>query len=71
MTRGDDGSRKVNFSEILGDFSAAALSNLYFPEAERGGNLVLINGFAALGGDMLDNLIREFVVNHITTRAKH
>jgi hypothetical protein len=71
MTRGDDGSRKVNFSEILGDFSAAGLSNLYYPEQERGMNLVLINGFSALGGDMLDNLLREFVVNHITSRAKH
>jgi len=70
LTRGDDGSRKVNFSEILGDFSAAALSNAYFPEQERGMNLVLINGFGAIGGDMVDNLIREFVVNHLTSRAR-
>lgn len=70
VTRGDNGSQKVNFPEILGDFSAAALSNAYFPAKERGVNLVLVNGFGDVGGDMLDNLIREFVLNRLTTRAK-
>jgi hypothetical protein len=71
VTRGDNGSRRINFSEILGGFSAAALSNAYFPADERGLNLVLVNGFAGLGGNMLDNLIREFVLNRFTSRAKH
>jgi hypothetical protein len=70
VTRGDNGSRRVNFPEILGVFSAAALSNAYFPAQERGINLVLINGFGDIGGDMLDNLVREFVLNRFTTRAK-
>jgi len=70
VTRADNGSRKVNFAEILGGFSAAALSNVYFPSNERGVNLVLVNGFGGLGGNMLDNLIREFVLNRLTTRAK-
>jgi hypothetical protein len=70
MTRGDNGGRRINFPEILGDFSAAALSNAYFPAKERGVNLVLINGFGDLGGDMLDNLFREFLLNRVTTRAK-
>ena len=71
VTRGDDGSRKVNFPEILGVFSAAALSNAYFPSQERGASLVYINGFGDLGGNILDNLIREFVLNRLTTRARH
>lgn len=71
VTRGDDGKRRVNFPQILGEFSAAALSNAYFPENERGVHLVLINGFADLGGNMFDNLIREFILNHVTTRATH
>jgi hypothetical protein len=71
VTRGDNGSRRINFPEILGGFSAAALSNAYFPADERGFNLVLVNGFAGLGGNMLDNLIREFVLNRFTSRAKH
>jgi Carboxypeptidase regulatory-like domain len=71
VTRGDNGTHKANFPEILGGFSSAALSNAYFPAQERGVNLVLINGFGDLGGDMLDNLIREFVLDRLTTRAKH
>lgn len=70
VTRGDNGARKVNFPEILGALSSAALSNLYYPEAEEGASLVMINGFGDLGGDMLDNLFREFVLNHWTSRAK-
>lgn len=69
VTRGDNGRRKVNYSELLGKFSAAALSNAYFPEQERGGRLVLINGFADLGGTLLDNLFREFILSRMTSRA--
>lgn len=70
VTRGDNGSRKINFPEMLGDFGSAALSNAYYPAQERGGSLVLINGFGDLGGDILDNLFREFVLNHWTSRAR-
>ncbi len=71
VTRGDNGSRKVNFPEIVGDLSAAALSNVYYPASERGASLVFINGFGNIGGNMLGNLIREFVLNRMTTRVKH
>jgi hypothetical protein len=70
VTRGDDGSRRINFPQILGGLSAAALSNAYFPSKERGMNLVLINGLGDPGGNMVDNLIREFLLSRITTRAK-
>ena len=71
VTRGDDGTRRINFPQILGGLSAAALSNTYFPAQERGLNLVLINGLGDLGGNMVDNLIREFLLSRVTTRAKH
>lgn len=70
LTRGDDGRRRVNFPEILGGLSAAAISNVYYPAQERGSHLVLINGFSIVGGNMMDNLIREFVINRVTTRAR-
>jgi hypothetical protein len=71
LTRGDDGQRRINWAEIIGSISAATLSNTYFPAQERGVNLVLINGLGNLGGDMVDNLVREFLLSHITTRGKH
>jgi len=71
VTRGDDGGRRINFSQILGGLSAAALSEAYFPPEERGFSLVAINGLGDLGGNMVDNLIREFLLSRITTRAKN
>lgn len=70
VTRGDDGSRKVNYSTILGELSSGALSNLYFPDNERGARLVYINGFSDIAGNAFDNLIREFVLNRFTSKAK-
>ena len=70
LSRADEGRRRINWAEILGSMSAAALSNTYFPAQERGVNLVLINGVGNLGGNMVDNLIREFLLSHITTRGK-
>jgi len=38
-----------NLSHILGDFTAAAISNLYYPESDRGASLILFNGLADIG----------------------
>lgn len=69
IARGDDGGWKPNYSEVLGSFSAAAISNLYYPAANRGPSLVLFNGLADIGGDAVGNLVREFVLKRITSHA--
>lgn len=71
VARGDDGHLEPNYSGILGSFSAAAISNLYYPPAERGGSLVLFNGLADIGAHATLNLMREFVLKHLTSRAKN
>ena len=70
MRRGDDGASRINSPQILGGLSAAALSNAYFPAQDRGANLVFVDGLGDLGGNMVDNLTREFLLSRITTRAK-
>jgi len=70
IARGDNGHLEPNYSDILGDFSAAAISNLYYPPAERGGSLVLFNGLADVGADATLNLMREFILNHLTSHAR-
>jgi hypothetical protein len=70
VRRGDNGNRRIDFPQILGGLSAAALSNAHLPSQERGVNLVLINGLGDLGGNIVDNLIREFLLSRISTRAK-
>jgi hypothetical protein len=69
MTRTDDGRWRFNYSNVLGNFSAAAISNLYYPASDRGASLVLFNGFADTGADAAANLIREFLLKGITTHV--
>ncbi len=69
MARGDDGRWMPNYSNILGNFSAGAISTLYYPESDRGASLVLFNGLADTGADAVENLIREFLLKGITTHV--
>jgi hypothetical protein len=45
---------------LLGDFGSAALSNLYYPKANRGVNLVFTNAAVGLAGRIGGNVLREF-----------
>ncbi|GAC1437229.1 MAG: hypothetical protein NVSMB58_29430 [Terriglobales bacterium] len=69
IARGDDGRWKPNYSRVLGNFSAAAISNLYYPASDRGASLVVFNGLASTGADAVANLIREFVLKGITSHV--
>jgi hypothetical protein len=69
MARGDNGRWQPNYSHVLGNFSAAAISNLYYPAADRGASLVLLNGLGDLGANAVSNLIREFLLKGITSHV--
>jgi hypothetical protein len=69
IARGDDGRWKPNYSRVLGNFSAAAISNLYYPASDREASLVIFNGLAGTGEDVVSNLIREFVLKRITSHV--
>ena len=69
IARGDDGRWKPNFSRVLGNFSAAAISNLYYPASDRGVSLVVFNGLAGTGADAVSNLIREFLLKRMTSHV--
>ena len=69
IARGDDGRRMPNYSRVLGHFSAAAISNFYYPSSDRGGSLVLFNGLAGIGAEAAGNLIREFVLKRFTSHV--
>ena len=45
VARGDNGHLQPNYSGFGGDFTAAAVSNLYYPRASRGTD-ILLEGFA-------------------------
>ncbi len=60
FARSDTGLTVPNYSYLLGDFGSAALSNLYYPKANRGVNLVFTNAAVGLAGRIGGNMLREF-----------
>jgi hypothetical protein len=66
ITRSDSGRTVPNASFLLGDICSGALSNLYYPKADRGANLVYTNAAVGLAGRLGTNLIREFLSKLLT-----
>jgi hypothetical protein len=69
VARSDSGRTVFNSSYLLGDMSAGALSNLYYPKANRGANLVFTNTAIGLAGRVGTNLMREFLSRRLTTNV--
>ena len=67
VTRSDSGHAVPNTSYFLGDLSAGALANLYYPKADRGSRLVFTNAAVGLAGRIGTNLIREFLSKSLST----
>jgi hypothetical protein len=60
VTRSDSGRNMPNYSYLLGDISTGALSNLYYPQANRGAHLVFTNAAIGFAGRIGTNMLREF-----------
>jgi hypothetical protein len=69
VTRSDSGRTVPNYSYFLGDLSSGALSNLYYPAANRGASLVFTNAAIGLGGRMGQSVVREFLSKRLTRHA--
>ncbi len=69
LTRNDSGRTVFNSSYLLGDMCSGALSNLYYPKANRGANLVFTNTAVGLAGRVGTNLMREFLSKHLSTNV--
>jgi Carboxypeptidase regulatory-like domain len=69
LTRNDSGRTVPNTSYFLGDLSAAALSNLYYPQANRGAQMVFTNAAVGLAGRIGTNLMREFLSKRLSTNV--
>jgi hypothetical protein len=69
VTRSDAGRTVPNYSYFLANMCSGALSNLYYPPANRGANLVFTNAAIGLAGRMGDTIIHEFLFKHLTTNV--
>ena len=66
VARGDNGHLMPNYSYFLGNVSAGALSNLYYPDSSRGAGLVFENAAIGFAGRSAGNLAHEFLFKHVT-----
>jgi hypothetical protein len=68
ICHGDNGRWQPNYSGILGNLSAGALTNLYYPPGSRNGaGVTLENGLLVTAGVGIGHVLQEFLYNRLTT----
>jgi hypothetical protein len=60
ICRNDRGGRSFAWDNVLGAFTTGAVSNLYYPPAERGAELTMSRSAIAIGYGSLGGLVDEF-----------
>ena len=60
VARSDAGHQRYNFSELLGNLSSGAVSNLYYPSADRQVSDILTRTGFQMGYDAMFNVLKEF-----------
>ena len=71
VSRGDNGKWQPNYSSLGGDLASSALSNLYYPQSNRGAGLVFGNFAIGTAERMGAALAQEFLVSKFTRRGGH
>jgi Carboxypeptidase regulatory-like domain len=66
ICKGDNGRWQANYSAILGSLAAGGISNLYYPEADRGVALTFENALIGIGASAANNILQEFVIRKLT-----
>ena len=66
IARGDSGKNMPNYSYLLGAMVSGAISNAYYPSADRGANLVFTNAFLGIAGRAGGSVLQEFIGKRVT-----
>jgi hypothetical protein len=66
ICKGDNGRWQPNYSNLLGTFGAAGISNLYYPSNDRGFQLTMENSLLGLAGNAAGALFQEFLIRKIS-----
>ncbi len=69
VTRGDNGRMQPNYSQVLGNFAASGISNLYRSPGDRTASLTFRNGLIMTAGGAVENLLREFLSRKLTSNV--
>jgi hypothetical protein len=70
LCKGDNGRWEPNYSSIGGDLAAGALSNIYYPQSNRGAGIVFENALITTGGRMANGLVQEFILRRFTSNTR-
>ncbi|HEY0703227.1 MAG TPA: carboxypeptidase-like regulatory domain-containing protein [Candidatus Acidoferrales bacterium] len=71
ICKGDNGHWQFNFSAIGGSLAAGGISNAYYPDRNRGADLVFENTLIGIGENAATNLLQEFVIRKLTPSSKN
>jgi hypothetical protein len=71
VSKGDNGKWQPNYSSLGGDLASSALSNLYYPQSNRGAGLVFGNFAIGTAERIGASLAQEFLVGKFTRRGGH
>jgi len=69
ICKGDDRRWQPNYSNMLGGLAAGGISNLYYPEQDRGAALTFENAAVGIGSSAISNLFQEFLIRKLTPKA--
>jgi hypothetical protein len=70
ICKGDNGRWQPNYSFVLGNLAAGAISNLYYPASDRAGvSLTIDNALIDTGLGAFDSLVQEFLLKKLTRGA--
>jgi hypothetical protein len=70
ICKGDNGRWQPNYSFVLGNLAAGAISNLYYPASDRAGvELTINNALIDTGLGAFNSLVEEFLLKKLTRGA--
>lgn len=69
IARGDNGKWQPNYSSMGGDLGSAALSNLYYPQSDRGAGLVFSSFAVGTAERVMASVAQELIVAKFTHRG--
>ncbi|PSH03889.1 MAG: carboxypeptidase regulatory-like domain-containing protein [Acidobacteria bacterium] len=68
--KGDNGRWQPNYSSLGGDLASASLSNLYYPDSNRGAGLVFSSFAVNTAVRAVSSLAQEFIFRRISSSSK-
>ncbi len=67
ICKGDNGHWQPNYSNVLGNLAAGAVSSLYYPNSDKHDAQVTVdNIFIGIGTGAIGTLFQEFLLKHLT-----